>query len=542
MASSYHHDPSSSVNSAEVDSHRGTPDTKLTNLSPEDLRTDRSSVVNQGTLRSSQQPPPFTLGPVPAKGTFKAKAPAPAPASATLQDPFVTSKPGLPATCITEPLKLSPAAPAFTPLGQIGSASDDIVSRTLTVPQLSPGEKLGYPSRENGAFLFGLPYIPPRRFRSSVGWAVDRLLLSGTVCIEFTDIRDSIDAVAALHGLHRDWTICYLPASRKASGGEHDDCTASLASKYEGQLLVKAEFSGPSVYFDIDTVGRLVLDLLNNYGGIMAYDTVGSMHPVVAYRAEFYDIKDADHAVAHLNGFRIAGCTMVIQRSPILTSDRPSSMDPPTKSHQYMRDHSRHSGRNGQDYSGGHHNIVDVDRICKGADIMLRNIPNKIDQAMLKDIVDETSRGRYDFMYLRIDFANNCNVGYAFINFEDPYFIIEFVNARAGHRWWESINPYISARATLSLRRNRFNSDKVAEVSYATIQGKDCLVQKFRNSSVMLEHPSFRPKIFRVGDGPLGGTEERFPGPDNPSKMRRSVENAEHVGEETSQASPSRLG
>ena len=27
------------------------------------------------------------------------------------------------------------------------------------------------------------------------------------------------------------------------------------------------------------------------------------------------------------------------------------------------------------------------------------------------------------------------------------------------------------------------------------------------------------------------GQEEPFPGPDNPSKMRRSVENAEHVGE-----------
>ena len=63
----------------------------------------------------------------------------------------------------------------------------------------------------------------------------------------------------------------------------------------------------------------------------------------------------------------------------------------------------------------------------------------------------------------------------------------------------------------------------------------------------MLEHPSFRPKvrlittrkfpsyslsrqIFHTGFGPLAGTEDRFPGPDNPSKMRRSVENAEHVG------------
>jgi hypothetical protein len=39
---------------------------------------------------------------------------------------------------------------------------------------------------------------------------------------------------------------------------------------------------------------------------------------------------------------------------------------------------------------------------------MLRNIPNKINQEMLKGIIDETSFGSYDFMYLRIDFANNC--------------------------------------------------------------------------------------------------------------------------------------
>ncbi|KAI9844093.1 MAG: hypothetical protein M1837_005807 [Sclerophora amabilis] len=180
------------------------------------------------------------------------------------------------------------------------------------------------------------------------------------------------------------------------------------------------------------------------------------------------------------------------------------------------RGHGRTSGRQEHDSGPNSHNIVDVGRIRRGLDvrttIMLRNIPNKIDQAMLKSIVDETSAGRYDFMYLRIDFANNCNVGYAFINFEDPYFIIDFVQATAGFRW------------------NRFNSDKVAEVSYATIQGKDCLVQKFRNSSVMLEHPSFRPKIFYTGPGPMAGTEDVFPGPDNPSKMRRSVENAEHVG------------
>lgn len=168
---------------------------------------------------------------------------------------------------------------------------------------------------------------------------------------------------------------------------------------------------------------------------------------------------------------------------------------------------------------GPHHNHVDVTKIREGTDvrttIMLRNIPNKVDQAMLKNIVDESSWGKYDFMYLRIDFANDCNVGYAFINFVDPLDIIDFVNARGNQRW------------------NCFKSDKIAEISYATIQGKDCLVQKFRNSSVMLEAAHYRPKLYYTSNGPtpqMAGSEEPFPEPDNQSKMKRSCENAEHVG------------
>lgn len=64
----------------------------------------------------------------------------------------------------------------------------------------------------------------------------------------------------------------------------------------------------------------------------------------------------------------------------------------------------------------------------------------------------------------------------------------------------------------------------------------------------MLEEPAFRPKvkyvticsdidifnndqIFRTARHPDAGEEEDFPLPDNASKMRRSVENAEHVGQ-----------
>lgn len=37
-------------------------------------------------------------------------------------------------------------------------------------------------------------------------------------------------------------------------------------------------------------------------------------------------------------------------------------------------------------------------------------------------------------------------------------------------------------------------------------------------------------QLFVAGNVPNAGSEEKFPDPDNNSKMRRSVENAEHVG------------
>ncbi|KAL2202523.1 hypothetical protein CC79DRAFT_1159570 [Sarocladium strictum] len=220
-------------------------------------------------------------------------------------------------------------------------------------------------------------------------------------------------------------------------------------------------------------------------------------------------------------GYRIFRSMYHSPPSPALTSQHSSS--PSRSASGYIGSDGRRQNTTrvtrASHGTGSHHNHVDTARISEGIDvrttIMLRNIPNKVDQAMLKRLVDDSSWGKYDFMYLRIDFANDCNVGYAFINFVDPLDIVDFVEARGNQRW------------------NCFKSDKVAEISYATIQGKDCLVQKFRNSSVMLEAPHYRPKLYFTSNGPLpelAGQEEPFPEPDNQSKMKRSCENAEHVG------------
>ncbi|GLT83886.1 hypothetical protein SLE2022_021520 [Rubroshorea leprosula] len=71
------------------------------------------------------------------------------------------------------------------------------------------------------------------------------------------------------------------------------------------------------------------------------------------------------------------------------------------------------------------------------------------------------SRNLISNTYLPIDFKNKCNVGYAFINMIDPQQIIPFHKAFNGEKW------------------EKFNSEKVALLAYARIQGKAALNRPF---------------------------------------------------------------
>jgi len=148
---------------------------------------------------------------------------------------------------------------------------------------------------------------------------------------------------------------------------------------------------------------------------------------------------------------------------------------------------------------------------------MLRNIPNKYTREMLVKQLNSEFRGRFDFVYLPIDFKNRCNVGYGFINFRTSDACEEFVSKFNG----------VDVRKCLP----GLNSRKVAEVTPARVQGLDENVRRLRNGPVMNElaqHPEWMPLL--LGED---GEERKFPMPDQPCppmKPRRRTGREEHGG------------
>ncbi|KAK8170040.1 RNA recognition motif 2-domain-containing protein [Phyllosticta citrichinensis] len=164
-------------------------------------------------------------------------------------------------------------------------------------------------------------------------------------------------------------------------------------------------------------------------------------------------------------------------------------------------------------------------------------------QYQLEDLLRKLSFGRYDFLYLRIDFRNGYNVGYAFVNFASAMDVFNFCERLVGHGWPGDLG-----------------SGKSPALSYATVQGVEALVEKFRNSSVMLELHHCRPRVssplfqpdFRQADHlklfhtretayrfseqtglPFFdeiGKELPFPAANNDAKLQRSRQNAETQG------------
>ena len=108
-------------------------------------------------------------------------------------------------------------------------------------------------------------------------------------------------------------------------------------------------------------------------------------------------------------------------------------------------------------------NTIHLDNVLKLKDkrttIIIRHIPNRYDLEFLINEININFFGKYDCLYLPMDFVNNSNLGFGFINFIDPIHILLFYTEFIGKKW------------------NYFNSGKRCQLAYAKIQGKNELLK-----------------------------------------------------------------
>ncbi|KAL7413688.1 hypothetical protein BDY24DRAFT_48422 [Mrakia frigida] len=160
-------------------------------------------------------------------------------------------------------------------------------------------------------------------------------------------------------------------------------------------------------------------------------------------------------------------------------------------------------------------NRVRLDRISQRLEyrttVMIKDIPNKLSRAALISILDSVVPLGYDFVYLRMDFQNRCNVGYAFVNFSSVEALWTFAAYKMNTKWMI------------------FSSEKVLQLSFANVQGKDALMNKFRNSAVMLQEDAYQPVLFYT-DGPSQGRRQPFPPPTDPVRRENSLRSTQTSG------------
>jgi hypothetical protein len=132
--------------------------------------------------------------------------------------------------------------------------------------------------------------------------------------------------------------------------------------------------------------------------------------------------------------------------------------------------------------------IINLDNILKGIDkrttIMIRHIPNKYSYENIIEEINIVCKDKYDFFYLPLDYQNNCNLGYAFINFINPLHIIYFYKTFKSRKWLH------------------YNSYKECDLTFARFQGKNELISNIEKKFEKNSENKKKPLIFQIKNPP----------------------------------------
>ena len=113
---------------------------------------------------------------------------------------------------------------------------------------------------------------------------------------------------------------------------------------------------------------------------------------------------------------------------------------------------------------------IDIKRIIYLEDrrttLMIKNIPNKFNRDLLLSIIDQNFKSAYDLFILPTDANRYKNFGYSFINFTCSYYIPYFYFLFHRKKWAST------------------NSQKVCEITYSKIQGKNNLLSHYSSKII----------------------------------------------------------
>lgn len=126
---------------------------------------------------------------------------------------------------------------------------------------------------------------------------------------------------------------------------------------------------------------------------------------------------------------------------------------------------------------------------------VVRNMPEDYTRQKLLDLIDNVGfAGKYNLVYLPMDFKNKTNLGYAFV---------DLVSDDVALKFFETFSGFCDCR---------FSIEKEFEVSWSTVQGYLAHIERYRNSPVMHQvvPDDFKPVLF------VDGQQVPFPEPTKP--------------------------
>jgi len=158
-----------------------------------------------------------------------------------------------------------------------------------------------------------------------------------------------------------------------------------------------------------------------------------------------------------------------------------------------QRQHGSHSGKPRSSPAQSSRNArcqIDIQALKNQTEIrttvMVCNIPNRYTRSELMDELDakETLVGAYNFLYLPIDFKNNCNLGYAFVNMRTTNHVLAMYETMQGSHW------------ELSVR-----SSKICKLKWGRVQGKEALLGHFLGTMHLNDTPcGFKPVTIEIDE------------------------------------------